>query len=501
VTRLFVLALDGGDDRVLLELLEAGRLPTLASLRERGAHVAFDSQADLLPESVWPTLVSGRRLGEHEVFHFYKFEPESMGLRFRRETDVETDPFWLHLPGRGEGTLVADVPELHVHPESAADEACCWHAHAPPHAPHFTSRELERVLRASGAPPTLADPDYSLPPSRERDAAVADHLARSAAFRARALGAAAWGRRAVFAVFHELHNAVHALGHHYDPEHWYRPFAPEPELLFRVYEAVDAALGALVEEFGDANVAVLVARGIRPTDTGGDLLEELFARAGLLTVAGAGRAGGKGGSVPVAERLRRLVPGDVRRRLAGRLLPQRLQHELASRAFRERYAWPATRVFPLPTWTIGLVRANVAGREAAGVLPRDQLDPVLQEAGRLITETRNATTGTPLARRVIRVEHESERDPRPDLIVEWFPGPPARTASHPRLGTWELDRRHGHAWSHHRGRALAFLAGPGVRAVPEAFEGDLLGVAPTLLALAGVRRANGSAPWTDVLAG
>jgi predicted AlkP superfamily phosphohydrolase/phosphomutase len=499
--RLLVIGLDGGDDRILAELMDAGRLPALASIRQRGAAVPLETEADVMPEAAWPVLVSGAGPQEDDMFHFYTFDPETMEVRFRREAGPEREPFWLHLPGRGEGALVSEIPELHPHPESRAEESCCWHSHAPAHRPFFTSRRLAGTLRAHGSPLALTDPDYSRAPSLEHDLALADRLVRSAGYRARALRAAARGRTSVCAVFHELHTAVHCLGHHYDPEHWYRPFDPEPELLFRVYEAVDEALAPLLEDFADANVAVVAARGSRPADTAGDLLEELLARGGLLARAGGAATAGHS-SVSPTERLRRLVPPEFRRRIALRVLPEAMQHRLAARAFRERYAWPATRAFPLPTWTIGLVRVNVAGREAAGIVPLDEFDSVLQEVTRLIQETVDADTGAPLAARVIALRREmSARDPRPDLVVEWAPTPPSLAARHPRLGTWSVTRAPTHAWSHHRSSGLVLLAGPGVRRTPAADEQDRLGLASTLLALAGLRdRPSASPAWSDLVA-
>jgi hypothetical protein len=198
--------------------------------------------------------------------------------------------------------------------------------------------------------------------------------------------------------------------------------------------------------------------------------------------------------VSATERLRRLVPAEIRSRVAGRLLPTHVQHRLASRAFHERYAWARTQVVPLPTWTTGLLRANVAGREAEGVVAPDALEGVLAEATRLVLETVDPATGGPIAKRDHRLEPDRPDDPRPDLLVEWTAGPPARAAAHPELGGWELERRHGHAWSHHRGRGLAFLAGPGVPAIPGLEAEDRLGLAPTLLALAGVR--TGGRAWS-----
>src|SRR4029079_18843188 len=115
--------------------------------------------------------------------------------------------------------------------------------------------------------------------------------------------------------FHEQHAGVHWLSHHWEAEHWRRPSDPEPELLLRVYEAVDAALAPLVDEVEGGNIVVVAARGGRPLAGGVHLLEELFARAGLLERARTTRS---------------FVPARVHERLARRVLNEDTQRRLAS---------------------------------------------------------------------------------------------------------------------------------------------------------------------------
>ena len=79
---------------------------------------------------------------------------------------------------------------------------------------------------------------------------------------------------------------------------------------------------------------------------------------------------------------------------------------------------------------------------------------------------------------------------------------PARRAVHPSLGTWAADSKQD-LWTEHSRRGLVILAGPGVRHHGEPLAGDMGGVAPTLLALAGGRRPSVMPvpAWTDVLDG
>lgn len=505
---LVVLCLDGGDDAVIDALMGAGRLPHLASLAARGSVVRFDTLGEALEEGVWPTLLSGTGAGDHAMSHFTRFDPATMGLRHRREDTVE--PFWLHLPGRGRGGLVLDAPELHPHPASAAEESCGALRWAPPHRPQATTRSLRRLLDGLHAerlgefahPPTLAE-------ERALSARLAGRVQRVGGW----LAGAVRGRPFVVAGVAEPHAVVHLLAHHWIDGHWHRPWPPEPELVARPYEAVDAAVGRVADAARDANVVVVAAQGMRPANPAGHLLEELLVRAGLCARAGeggeatvgGGGAGGPDGRVGLFERLRRAIPAERRERVAVRYFPRALQYALASRAFRARYDWGRTRVFALPTWTAGYLRVNLVGREAAGIVAPEDYDATIDCVLALLGETVDAETGRPLVRDVVVPRRHlggGRLDDLPDCVPVWAGDRPVRRARHPRLGEWSGEPRVEHfRWGEHRSGGRAWLAGPGVRA-GLSLEGDGLGLAPTLLALAGCRPPStmrGEA-WRDVVA-
>ena len=500
---LLVVCIEGGDADLATSLIEAGKLPALAELRRRGAAVTCDLGGDLVGPAHFTPLLTGGAVGDLGLAHFLELDPSTMSLRLRREGDLE--PFWLHLPDRGRGCLALDVPDLHPHPESLADCACCWHSFAPAHRPYVTSPELEERLRVHAPPSIPSDPvrRYSL----EEDRRASARLVRSVAFRGRVVRELSEGRETVVLGVHELHSGLHRFGHNVLPHHWYRPYEPEPGLLTDVYEAADRALAPLLERYSEGAVAVVLGDGMRVGNRGDHLLEDLLARAGLLTRRGAG----VGAPGPLDERAwltstaRRLVPESLRERVATAILPRTAQLRLASRRFRDAYLWSETRMFPVPTWSTGLLRANVRGREATGVVEPGELDALLEQATHLVLETRDADTGLPIARRVVRSrEHFPGRraDRFPDLMIEWGGARPARRALHPLLGEWGGRPGAGHLWTQHSARSLVLLAGLGVRRLDGELEQDALGLAPTLLALKGVAPPSSMAghPWADVLA-
>jgi len=500
---LVVVCVDGGDERIVDRLLAAGRLPFLEQFSARGSRVEVGTVAAILEECMWGPLLAGVPPGDHALAHFLEFDAPSQGLRLRRESELE--PFWMHLADRGRDCLAFDVPESHPHPESRADEVCGWSELSPPHRPLFTSSEVRRKVRLAGRPAKLADAAPRASPRHEQR--LVAELVANEARRFQAIAPLLSGRPAACIGVHETHVVVHALGHHADVGfHWRAPAAPQPDLVERPYVALDRLLADVAAGVRGANVAVVFARGIRPANHAGPLLEGLLERAGLLVKSGGMRsgAGTAGGRVPLAERLRRFVPDRTRERLATALLPRSMQLRMASTAFRDAYDWSQTVMFPLKSWGAGLLRVNLMGRELFGTVAGEDRDDLLARVRLLIRETINADTGRPLAAEV----HDSSEFPGrmahrlPDLVITWAGDRPARRASHPQLGTWEAvvwpDR-----WTEHRGKATVLLAGPGVACSPRIRDAQPDGLAPTLLALCGIRPPStmaGSA-WRDVLSG
>jgi predicted AlkP superfamily phosphohydrolase/phosphomutase len=484
--RLLVVCFDGGEPRVVRELLAAGELPTLRGILERGASVEFDAPAPLLEECSWAALLTGRLVGDVALAHFLEFDPATMGLRFRREAN--SPGFWDHLPPTDGRLVVLDAPELHPWPTTRVETSCNWMPFGDAvHRPSFTTRELEEVLGAHGDP--LPIDDAVRPCTRAEDEANAVRLDRSTRLRFSAALAAARGARFCCVGSQELHSVVHCLGHNWLTDHWHMPYPREPALVLDRYRVLDEALAPLVDEFADGHVAVVFTHGMRAGTRAGGLLEELFVRAGLLTRRGPERVPGARGELAWAtHRLRTLLPERLRARVARALLPERTQHRLASRRFSDAHIWSQTQIFPVPGWTTGFLRANVRGREAGGVVEPEALDALLELATELLLETENAETGEPLVRTVIRAHETYPGDlaaSLPDLLVDWAGDRPATRARHPRFGEWEAPLGDGHLWTSHSDGVLALLAGPRVEQREGVVTGDAPGLAPTLLALLG----------------
>ncbi len=485
--------------------MAAGRMPVLEALRARGATVSSETVGGVFEEAVWPTVFSGTNLGDHAAQHFTRFDPATHGLRLQREP-AGLEPFWLHLPDRGGEVLAVDLPQVHPHPDSQAQQICCWSAWSAPHRQVASPRSLAAEL---GNPATRAwFHEFDSPPSLADERRFSARSAAAVAARSRRVAPLVARRRIACVGVHELHGIAHVLGHHWLDDHPHRPWRREPDLITAAYEAADDALRPLVEDPA-ANVVLLAAQGFEPANSSNPVLDGLLERAGLAVPAGI--SNGVTGPGTLRQRvdpmglLRRWLPADLRERLAVRVLPESAQQRLMSQKFRHHLDWTRSRAFSLPSWTTGYIRINLTGRERFGIVPPMTYESLLREISNLVVGLVEADSGAPMVAEVIPMRSRfpgARAEALPDLAVVWALNRPIRRVFHPQMGTWEADSDyHRFRWSDHHGHAVTYLAGPGIRPSDEVQSVDIAGAGATFLRLAGVRPPSSLAAgaWDAVL--
>jgi predicted AlkP superfamily phosphohydrolase/phosphomutase len=258
--------------------------------------------------------------------------------------------------------------------------------------------------------------------------------------------------------FCESHVAAHQFWHLRDPRHsMFDPAAAEAcaGAVEQVYEAVDSAIGRLLEVLPpDATVVVLTQQGVASNFSGSHLLPEWLARRSGFK----GRQGGPGRLVRAAARL-----GSPLR--IG--LHQTLPDWLMDLWLRRKYA-PNGDVFMLPgSEFMGLLRVDLRGREPRGTVAPDDYRRVIETLREDLLLLRNPDTGRPAVREVVFSRdrfHGSRLGALPDVIVCWANDAPIRSLECPKWGTVTgglkfVDRTH----SLHTAEGLAFIAGPRVR--------------------------------------
>jgi predicted AlkP superfamily phosphohydrolase/phosphomutase len=123
--------------------------------------------------------------------------------------------------------------------------------------------------------------------------------------------------------------------------------------------------------------------------------------------------------------------------------------------------WSSMRWFALPTFADGHVRVNLAGREANGLVAKEDYAAVLDEIESTLRACRDARTGEPIVDQVIRLREDdpfAADGPDADLLVVFAGAPDA--IDHPTVGT---IGPHPHMrTAHHSADGFALVAGPGI---------------------------------------
>lgn len=476
MARLIVLGWDSATFDVTDPMIESGRLPILASLQERGFRAPLRSTWPPMTDCAWTGAFTGRNAGSHGIFGSWYRAPGSYSCRYFSSRDRKAPAFWEMTEGIRH--LVWNIPM--TFPATRVDGVMVAGYGAPPGSRFTEPGEFQERLSQRWPEADLRD---SAPHSTlDR---YLEQLLRGLAAQAQALPWAIkeTGADSVVAVWPHIDRAQHFFWRFRGTAH---PLAGAIET---VYEAMDAATGAVLAAFPDADILIVSDHGAGPLK--GDVnVASWLVNEGR---AAASPAGSKGRLATVAWALppglrrvgRRLSPG-----LARRAMSARLAHQIAP------FDWRKTEAFFGVHSDLWL---NLDGREAAGSVKPDRADDILEEIAAGFLGLRDPATDEPVfagAYRRAELFSGEHADMAPDLILDsWSAGyrvAPGREPSGPVVTPPAPLAGVGAAWSSDH-RPLGIFVGAGPRVARGAlasggasgaiWELSLLDVCPTSLAL------------------
>jgi predicted AlkP superfamily phosphohydrolase/phosphomutase len=516
-----VLALDAASPDVLRRGIDEGWLPSIAALEARGRSARTRSVEGLYVGATWPSFAMGLGPAHHGIYWLDRVLPGT--YRMQRAGAAELVPYptlWDRIAAAGRDVLVLDVPLTGMNAERRGVQVVEWGVHDAVFGYSASPGDWEEELRATYGPhPAPPHCDAVRSPADLED--FADQLERGAALRARWTKDLfdrhpEWGF--TIQVFSETHCAGHQLWHTHDPEH--PAWDPDgPDLVRRVYRAVDAAVGEIVDAVGpETTVALVDLHGMSSSGGHSLLLREILIRLGYETPEGSGdsapdrsaAAASSSSSAPAPAR----GPRDWARSVYHTLLPGSLRDRI--------YEWrqsrnqsrgvgspidldPArTRAFAVGLGTgppFSAIRLNLRGREPGGILePGAEADAFVDELRAEFAALVDPRTREPAVARVVRTRElfEGPRlDHLPDLLVEWVMHPPRGTTAagggaesvweveSPRIGRVSAQNRYCRT-GEHRPDGWMVLAGPAIEPGFVDRTLSILELPPTFGALVGV---------------
>lgn len=473
-----LVGLDGATFRVLDPVMEAGAMPALKRLMERGARTTLRSTVPTYTPPAWTSMATGVNPGRHGIIGFIATTPQEP-LVIAHSGLIGAVPVWRFLNGQDTRAGIFNVPM--TYPPAQVDGFMIAGGLAAgltdPELPNFASdAEVGRVVVeiAGGRYPldtvVSYENDWRSPSETSRIEAIQRLRRRVLTGLLQTMDI-----DFLFAVFEGPDRLQH-LHYQYivDCSDWYsRPEAAEVrEGALSYFEELDRAIDALAEWAGrDGHIVVVSDHGFGPWEKTVNL-NLLLEQWGYL-------------KLPAISKITRLgVVAGTGQRLARRLLPRNVLQTAKSRV-NQGIDWKQTRAFASHVAEQG-IHVNELGSLPKGWLRSSDADAVTDQLIERLQGCNDPADGKPIVDRVVK---------REEVVV----GPYAQRAPHIfpfcRDQRYELsdtlaaasfitDHRD-RPWGYHHEEGVFIAAGPGIRPAPALNGLDIVDVLPTALHAAG----------------
>jgi len=493
---LLVIGLDGAALDLVRPWAAAGRLPVLGDLMARGAWGRLRSTVPAATFPAWTSLVTGVNPGRHGVLDFTERVPGTYRVRFVNGSYRRVPALWTRLTRAGRRVAILTVPATYP-PEAVAgvmvsgfDSPLTTAIDGSFVYPRALYPEIQALV---GRVPFADFQEVTIGPGWHEAALgrLLDGVGRRAALAGALLRRERWD--ALMVVFGESDTVAHHFWRFHDPR------SPRhaggggfADAIARVYEALDAAIGALVAAAPPGTAVMIVSD--HGSGGAGDRVVHLnrhLADCGLLAFRPPARVAGWARTAAL-----RTVPAGLQGRLLRRAsrVAGRLEgmHRFGGIDWRRTVAYSEELDYHPSVWI------NLRGREPEGIVAPAGYEATRARIAAALAAWRDEA-GRPVARHVWRRE-ELYAGPfvakAPDLALElalvggYSPSCLRSAGAGPalrRLAPEEYGGGKGRGMNGaHRPDGLFVLAGEGVRSAGELPPADIVDVLPTLLALAGM---------------
>jgi predicted AlkP superfamily phosphohydrolase/phosphomutase len=260
--RVLIIGLDGASWRVVRPWAEAGKLPALASLMQRGTWGVLRSTSPALTLPAWASFMTGKNPGGHGVYGFRRLAPDRYdGAGLANATDLRTATIWDVAAAAGRRVGVVNVPPSYpIRPIPNGFVVGCMLT--PPGQPFTDPPELASELGEYEIDtPALknlrrTDPDY-----RSRSLAYLRGLERQTRLRSLASVRVATRRPvdALCVVFYAPDRLQHYFWNYVDPS---ATTERDPELdqaVHAVYRELDRSVARLLEAAGPETAVIVLS--------------------------------------------------------------------------------------------------------------------------------------------------------------------------------------------------------------------------------------------------
>jgi len=421
---LLIIGLDGATWDLLDPWIRQGRLPHLARLRAAGAWGPLASTMPPATLPSWSTFMTGVNPGKHGIFDFTRRQFGTYDVRFVNATFRKLPTVWRLLSDAGRRVCVLGVPGTYP-PETV--NGCMVSGFDTPvttraDASFVTPAEFVPLVKAAGGFPFADFQEFRV--GRKWHGMALERLLRGIEVKTRL--ARTLLRRDAWDCFMLLFGESDTVAHHFwrfhdagSPRFDAAAAAVFGDAIGRVYAALDAAVGTLIEAVPHATVLIVSDHGFGGVGNKAVHLNGWLREQGLQSAAPPRRRGDIAGYVKRAAL--RVVPGRLQAR-AFRMNGGRLADRLESRARFAGIRWAGTRAFSEELNYFPSVWLNLAGREPEGVVSPADYERVRDDVCAATADLRDPEHQAPIVRRAWRREelyHGPWVQYAPDVILEF----------------------------------------------------------------------------------
>ncbi len=405
-----MLGLDGVGWPMLTPAFEAGHMPNLKGLFERGASGELTSTVPPYTPPGWTSIFTGVNPGKHGIFGFTLGNVQRKGGLVRLDR-VKAPALWNAANAQGARVGLFNIPMTYPPPPvdgfSVSGMLTPEGGGSTPDNYTHPDSLAKKIADSVGAYEIDIEVDYD---EDWRSTAIIERLSRNVALKRRALATLLQDDGdlpLLFAVIESPDRLMHAHYKYIDPrcEHFERPEASAiRDRAWSFFDEMDEVIGDLLSWAGnDGYVVTMSDHGFGPKEK---VLNVNLALKewGMLTVGGAAGVGQAPGLRKVARKVKGVVPKTVWKR--------------AKHAALGNIDWSKTRAFSSPNPQQGIY-LNVKGREPNGIVDDADYERVRDEVIERLHELRDPHDGEPVVDLVHKREdvmHGPEANDAPDLF-------------------------------------------------------------------------------------
>lgn len=477
---LVILGIDAGDPDLIRQWVQAGDLPHIATLMQRGCWSRITGPELVFEDGVWVNLCSGTSAGTHGYHYFRQLQkPGSYGLEPVWGPDFDCPAFWSQLQGTDKQVALLDVPEVLPIPDLTGIQLADWAVHRPLVPPSAEPPTLLSQVKRSFGDQINIHEDFES--TLSKDQAIHRRLLERVQKKGE-LVRELWAQDTydlMMAVFAESHTGGHQL--------WsYRTGADSPlkDGLRSVYQAIDREIGLILQELPEtANIFVLSPLGLQDQYPTGGLMADFLLKLGYRVTP---EPTEQPLSLSPMALLRRILPESLRIALS-QFLPRATRERLLSNQFQGSTDWSKTTVFMIPSEFTSYLHVNLKGREPMGIVaPGAEYEALLQRLETDLRQLVDPRSGEPAVQEVIRPQalfDDTAHPTLPDVVVKWRPGNYfMEEVTHPQV-ILRQEKPEFFRGSDHNQAGFMVAAGPDIQSRGAIADIPLRDLAPTFLTL------------------